>query len=63
LFFIQVVKNQGEDGDRPMIGDKVAVHYTGKLINGKKFDSSMERKKPFTFSLGKGMSESETASY
>lgn len=55
MFFIQVVKKQGEDGDRPMIGDKVAVHYTGKLINGKKFDSSMERKKPFTFSLGKGM--------
>ncbi|XP_020342285.1 peptidyl-prolyl cis-trans isomerase FKBP5 [Oncorhynchus kisutch] len=51
---LKVVKNQGEDGDRPMIGDKVAVHYTGKLINGKKFDSSMERKKPFTFSLGKG---------
>ncbi|CAB1315278.1 unnamed protein product [Coregonus sp. 'balchen'] len=50
----KVVKKQGEDGDRPMIGDKVAVHYTGKLLNGKKFDSSMDRKKPFTFNLGKG---------
>ncbi|KAJ7999858.1 hypothetical protein DPEC_G00198760 [Dallia pectoralis] len=50
----KVVKKWGEDGDRPMIGDKVAVHYTGKLLNGKKFDSSMDRKKPFTFNLGKG---------
>ncbi|KAM9523133.1 peptidyl-prolyl cis-trans isomerase FKBP5 isoform 2-T2 [Salvelinus alpinus] len=50
----KVVKKQGEDGDRPMIGDKVAVHYTGKLLNGKKFDSSMDRKKPFIFNLGKG---------
>ncbi|XP_064824138.1 peptidyl-prolyl cis-trans isomerase FKBP5 isoform X2 [Oncorhynchus masou masou] len=50
----KVVKKQGEDGDRPMIGDKVAVHYTGKLLNGNKFDSSMDRKKPFIFNLGKG---------
>ncbi|KAL0978148.1 hypothetical protein UPYG_G00166750 [Umbra pygmaea] len=50
----KVVKRQGVDGDYPMIGDKVAVHYTGKILNGKKFDSSMDRKKPFTFNLGKG---------
>ncbi|XP_070758431.1 peptidyl-prolyl cis-trans isomerase FKBP5 [Enoplosus armatus] len=51
---IKVVKRQGLDGDRPMIGDRVTVHYTGKLLTGKKFDCSRDRKEPFCFNVGKG---------
>ncbi|XP_060701571.1 peptidyl-prolyl cis-trans isomerase FKBP5-like [Hemiscyllium ocellatum] len=51
---LKVVKKQGIDEETPMIGDKVFVHYTGTLLNGKIFDSSRERKEQFVFDLGKG---------
>jgi FKBP-type peptidyl-prolyl cis-trans isomerase len=42
-------------GDRAQAGDTVEVHYTGWLKDGKKFDSSVDRGKPFSFKLGAGM--------
>lgn len=39
------------DGPKPTPADKVKVHYEGKLINGKVFDSSYERGEPIEFQL------------
>jgi peptidylprolyl isomerase len=40
------------DGASPQAGQGVAVHYTGWLEDGTKFDSSLDRGQPFTFALG-----------
>jgi FKBP-type peptidyl-prolyl cis-trans isomerase len=42
------------DGAEATPGQKVSVHYTGWLTNGTKFDSSLDRGKPFQFVLGGG---------
>ncbi|MEZ3591076.1 MAG: FKBP-type peptidyl-prolyl cis-trans isomerase [Muribaculaceae bacterium] len=38
-------------GAMPKAGDQVTVHYTGKLIDGTVFDSSVERGEPATFGV------------
>lgn len=38
-------------GKSPLATDQVTVHYTGYLLNGTKFDSSVDRGQPATFGL------------
>ena len=42
---------QGEEAKN---GHTVKVHYTGWLMDGTKFDSSVDRNQPFSFKLGGG---------
>jgi peptidylprolyl isomerase len=42
------------EGETPKKGQEVTVHYTGWLKDDTKFDSSVDRGKPFTFTIGEG---------
>jgi FKBP-type peptidyl-prolyl cis-trans isomerase len=41
-------------GAEAVAGRRVSVHYTGRLLTGRQFDSSRERGQPFSFTLGAG---------
>ncbi|WP_208977727.1 FKBP-type peptidyl-prolyl cis-trans isomerase [Labrenzia sp. 011] len=44
-----IEKGTGEEAN---VGETVVVHYTGWLMDGTKFDSSVDRGTPFSFTLG-----------
>jgi FKBP-type peptidyl-prolyl cis-trans isomerase len=50
----RVVLNEGK-GPNIEEGDTVVVHYEGKFLNGKFFDSTKQRKQPFQFVYGTKM--------
>jgi len=51
LGYIMVKEGSGVQAEN---GKTVSVHYTGKLTDGTKFDSSLDRNQPIEFILGQG---------
>ncbi|HRE47332.1 MAG TPA: FKBP-type peptidyl-prolyl cis-trans isomerase [Aggregatilineales bacterium] len=51
LRYVDLVEGTGA---MPQSGQTIVVHYTGTLENGTKFDSSKDRKEPFSFRIGVG---------
>jgi peptidylprolyl isomerase len=51
LYYVEEVAGSGKQATA---GKKVKVHYTGYLLDGTKFDSSVDRGTPFEFTIGQG---------
>ena len=51
LYYVKISDGNGE---KPALGSNVKVHYTGKLLNGEVFDSSIERGEPIDIPIGVG---------
>ena len=51
LYFISTKEGTGKSASP---GKTVSVHYTGRFLNGEKFDSSVDRGEPLEFQLGAG---------
>lgn len=52
---VKTTKQAGDGVTFPKSGDKLTMHYIGTLAsNGKKFDASHDRGRPFSFTIGIG---------
>ncbi len=51
---LQIDDQHVGEGAEAIAGKTVSVHYTGTLLDGSKFDSSLDRGSPFAFVLGGG---------
>ena len=51
---LQYEDNPVGQGDEAATGQTVEVHYVGTFPDGRKFDSSRDRGRPFSFRLGGG---------
>lgn len=51
---LEYIEVEAGTGAQAAAGKVVSVHYTGKLQDGKVFDSSITRGEPITFPLGRG---------
>src|SRR6478609_1593532 len=51
---LKITDTQAGTGREALKGAKVTVNYEGFLENGEKFDSSIDRGRPFSFVLGAG---------
>lgn len=49
-----ITKKTKKGAALPQAGEMVKVHYVGQLLDGKQFDSSIDRGKPFSFALAEG---------
>ena len=52
---LKYVVTRPGSGPKPVSGNKIKVHYTGKLEDGTVFDSSIKRGQPIDFKIGVGM--------
>ncbi|MDB9741323.1 FKBP-type peptidyl-prolyl cis-trans isomerase [Akkermansiaceae bacterium] len=49
-----VVNQEGAGTEKPAKGTTITAHYTGKFLDGSKFDSSVDRNEPFVTAIGVG---------
>jgi peptidylprolyl isomerase len=48
------VVTAGSGDEKPNPGDTISAHYTGMFLDGRKFDSSVDRGEPISFPVGTG---------
>ena len=48
-----LVRNPGS-GSKVQVGQTVSIHYTGKFLDGRVFDSSVQRNEPIEIPIGQG---------